>query len=67
METVNVVVQIINTVGFPIACVVCLGWYAYSTTNKLIKLTENVTATLSVCNSTLDNVNSVLDKVMDKL
>lgn len=67
METMNTIVTIINTVGFPIACVICLGWYAYTTTNKIIKLTESVTSTLSVCNTTLDNVNSVLDKVMDKL
>lgn len=67
METMNNIVTIVNTVGFPIACVICLGWYAYTTTNKIIKLTENVTSTLSVCNTTLNNVNSVLDKVMDKL
>lgn len=31
---VNVILQIINTVGFPIACVVAMGWYVYNQTEK---------------------------------
>lgn len=31
---VNVILQIINTVGFPVACVVAMAWYVYNQTEK---------------------------------
>lgn len=67
MEFVNEIVGIVNSLGFPIACVVGLAWYANNTTDKLIKLTEKVTDTVATCTATLNSTNDVLEKVLDKI
>lgn len=35
MEKVNTIIQIINTTGFPIFCVLALGWYIKTCQDKL--------------------------------
>lgn len=35
MDKINAIIQIINTTGFPIFCVLALGWYIKSCLDKL--------------------------------
>lgn len=41
MESVDVITQLINTMGFPIVMVGYFVWDKYKTTNKLINVIEN--------------------------
>lgn len=41
------ILSMIQEFGFPVTCVVALAFYANSTTNKLICLTERVTNAMS--------------------
>lgn len=41
------ILSMIQDFGFPVTCVVALAFYANSTTNKLICLTERVTNAMS--------------------
>ena len=55
-DTVNMVIQLINGCGFPIAA--CVGiFYLY---NKTI---SGITTTLSKLDSTLDSVASTLERI----
>lgn len=55
-ETINMIIQLINGCGFPIAA--CIGiFYLY---NKSI---TSITNTLTKLDSTLDNVASTLEKI----
>lgn len=57
---------LISNVGFPIACVICLGWYAKDTTNKIITLTEKVTDALVSSTRAVDEIREVLEKLVEK-
>lgn len=55
-ETINVIIQLINGCGFPIAA--CIGiFYLY---NKSI---TSITNTLTKLDATLDNVAATLEKI----
>lgn len=59
---INDAVQIISTVGFPIACALGLAAYAYKTTDRIIALTERVTDALVQSTDAInDNVKALED------
>ena len=45
--------ELLNNFAFPVVCVIALGIYAKSTTNRLLELTEKVTNVLS------ENANAI--------
>lgn len=59
-------VTIINTVGFPIACVIALGVYSYKTTNKIITLTEKVTNALTETSENMKELADTINKLLDR-
>lgn len=60
----NEFIEIISNVGFPIACVVALGWYAKDTTNKIIELTTKVTDALVSSTKAIDEMKNVIEKII---
>lgn len=61
----NEIVNIINTVGFPIACAVCLAWYSYKTTNRILDLTEKVTKALSESAEKMSDLTDAINKLKE--
>lgn len=62
----NDFVTIINTVGFPIACVLALGVYSYKTTNKIITLTEKVTSALTETSENVKDLAEAINNLLEK-
>ena len=62
---ISEITTIISNVGFPIACVVCLGWYAKDTTERIIKLTEKVSDALVSSTRAIDEIKDVISKLVD--
>lgn len=62
----NDFVTIINSVGFPIACVIALGIYSYKTTNKIIALTEKVTNALAESSENLKDLADAINKILER-
>ena len=59
-------VDIINTVGFPIGCVIVLGWYSFKTTDKVISLTEKVTTALTQNSDKMSELAKAIEKMLEK-
>lgn len=66
METLKTVVDLINTCGFPIACVIALAWYAKSTTDKMVELTREVTKALVSSTNTMEEIKDVIQKLVER-
>lgn len=60
MEKVNAIIQIINTTGFPIFCVLALGWYVKTVMDKL----ENTIIEMRIV---IEKNTSVIEKLCDKI
>lgn len=61
------ILSMIQEFGFPVTCVVALAFYANSTTNKLICLTERVTNAMSEnSNSNKELAETIRDLVRYK-
>ena len=63
---INTITTVISNIGFPIACVVFLGWYAKDTTDKVVKLTEKVTDALVSSTRAIDEIKEVIEKITSK-
>ena len=59
-------VTIINTFGFPIACVLALGVYSYKTTNKIISLTERVTNALTETSENIKDLAEAINNLLER-
>lgn len=59
-------VTVINTVGFPIACVLALGLYSYKTTNKIISLTEKVTNALTETSENMKDLAEAINNLLER-
>lgn len=59
-------VEIIQTTGFPIACVIALGWYAYGTTNRVMDLTEKVTNALTTVSGKMEELSDTIKELTEK-
>ena len=66
METLKTVVDLINTCGFPIACVIALAWYAKGTTDKMVELTREVTKALVSSTNTMEEIKDVIQKLAER-
>lgn len=62
----NDFVTVVNTVGFPIACVIALGWYSLKTTSEVIKLTERVTSALEKSADKLEDLARAIESMNKK-
>lgn len=62
----NEFVNIINTVGFPISCVLALGVYSYKTTNKIIALTEKVTNALTETSENMKDLAEAINNLLER-
>lgn len=60
-------VNIISSVGFPIACAVALGWYAKDTTSKIISLTEKCCEALVSSTTATNEMKEVLKDIVEEL
>ena len=63
VEKMNEITTVISTVGFPIACAIALGWYAMTTTNKIIALTEKVTDALSKSATAMEEIKDAIKEI----
>ena len=62
----NEFIEIINNVGFPIGCVIVLGWYSFKTTDKVIALTEKVTTALTQNSDKMSDLAKAIEKMLEK-
>ena len=46
-------IQVITNVGFPIACVLGLGWYINTTMKEMIKILNEVNTSIRILNEKL--------------
>jgi len=60
MEKINTIVQIINTTGFPIFCVLALGWYIKTCQDKL-------ETTITEMKIVIEKNTDVIARICDKL
>ena len=60
MEKVNTIIQIINTTGFPIFCVLALGWYIKTCQDKL-------ETTITEMKIVIEKNTDVIARICDKL
>lgn len=60
MEKVNTIIQIINTTGFPIFCVLALGWYIKTCQDKL-------EATITDMKIVIEKNTDVIARICDKM
>lgn len=67
METLQMIMEMINNFGFPIACVIALAWYAKNTTDKIIILTQEVTKALVSSTDTIEEFKTVVDNMCQKI
>lgn len=59
-------VTVIQTVGFPIACVIALGAYSYKTTMRVMDLTEKVTNALTVVSDKMEELTDTIKTMTEK-
>lgn len=52
-STVNIIIEVISQIGFPIFVCCALGWYIWKTENKQ---TEALTALTNAVNALLDKI-----------
>lgn len=57
---------LIASLGFPIVCVLGLAWYAKTTTDKVIDLTEKVTDALVKSADAVDDIKEVIKEYMKR-
>lgn len=63
MDKIQTIIQIINTTGFPIFCVLALGWYVKTIMDKM----ENTLVDLRmVVQSNTEVINKLCEKIGDK-
>lgn len=60
MEKINAIIQIINTTGFPIFCVLALGWYIKTCQDKL-------ESTITDMKIVIEKNTDVIARMCDKL
>lgn len=60
------IVNVISTVGFPIACAIALAMYSYKTTIRIIDLTEKVTNALASNSDKLEELSDAINKLAMK-
>ena len=66
METINTLTSLITNLGFPIACVIALAWYAKATTDKILTLTQQVTEALVKSTNAIEDIKEVIKKSYEK-
>lgn len=59
-------VTVIQTVGFPIACVIALGAYSYKTTMRIMDLTERVTNALTLVSDKMEELTDTIKILTEK-
>lgn len=59
------ITTIINNFGFPIACVIALAWYSFTTTDKLVSLTEKVTNALVTSSSNMKELADAIKEMLE--
>lgn len=60
MDKINAIIQIINTTGFPIFCVLALGWYIKTCQDKL-------ETTITDMKIVIEKNTDVIARMCDKL
>lgn len=60
MEKIQAIIQIINTTGFPIFCVLALGWYIKTVMDKL-------ESTLIEMRLVIQQNTNVIEKLCEKI
>lgn len=59
-------VEVVQTVGFPIACVIALGAYSYKTTMRVMDLTEKVTTALTVVSDKMEELSDTIKLITER-
>lgn len=60
MDKINAIIQVINTTGFPIFCVLALGWYIKTCQDKL---ETTITDMKIVIEKNTDVIARICDKI----
>lgn len=61
------VVELITGVGFPIACVIFLGWFIYKLQNESVKREERLMAIIEDYGSKLAEITSTIEAINEKI
>lgn len=61
----NEAVNLISTVGFPIAGCIFLGWYSMKTNDKVIDLTKSVTSALVASSDAMKEQSETMKELKD--
>ena len=64
---VGVILEIISTVGFPIACVVALFFFIYKLQQESVKREERLMAIIEEYGSKLAEITATINSINDKI
>lgn len=64
---VGVIMELITTVGFPIACVIALFWFIYKLQVESVKREERLMAIIEEYGSKLAEITSTINAINDKI
>ena len=64
---VGVLLEIITTVGFPIACVIALFWFIYKLQNESVKREERYIAIIEEYGTKLAEITTAINAINDKI
>lgn len=64
---VGVIMELITTVGFPIACVIALFWFIYKLQNESVKREERLMAIIEEYGSKLAEITATINSINDKI
>lgn len=59
-------IDVVQSVGFPIACVIALGVYSYKTTDRLLSLTEKVTDALTTTAEKMEELSNTIKEFLEE-
>lgn len=59
-------IDVVQSVGFPIACVIALGAYSYKTTDRLLSLTEKVTDALTTTAEKMEELSNTIKEFLEE-
>ena len=63
----SIILEVISTVGFPIACVVALFFFIYKLQNESVKREERLMAIIEDYGSKLAEITATINAMNDKI
>ncbi len=64
---VGVILEVITTVGFPIACVIALFWFIYKLQSESVKREERLMGIIEDYGSKLAEITTTIEAINEKI